>query len=234
MTHRKAFILWAVVVFALIAAPAISAELNFVSREQVDLTKLLAPPPADRSPQTQAEILELIQIQKRCTPQEKASAVSDNRLSVFQFASGVLGPKFTWENLPLTEKFFKRLAKDGVSVFTAAKEKWSRTRPCLVSAEVRSCFGQDASEAYPSGHSTFGYLAAIVLANMIPEKKTELFDRAAQYAGNRMVCGVHYRSDIEAGRIGGTVIAAFAMQNPQFQKEFEEVRKEVRKTLGLP
>jgi acid phosphatase (class A) len=234
MTHRKAFILSAVIILSLISSPAISGQLNFVSREQVDLVKLLVPPPQDHSPQTQAEILEIIQLQKTRAPQEKASAVSDQRLSVFQFASGTLGPKFNWEDLPLTEKFFKSLSKDAISIFTVAKERLNRKRPFLVSAEVKPCSNQSASESYPSGHSIFGYLTAIVLANMIPEKKTELFERAAQYAENRLVCGVHYRSDIEAGRIGGTVIAAFAMQNQQFQKEYEEVRKEVRKNLGLP
>jgi acid phosphatase (class A) len=234
MIHRKGFILCAVIILTLISAQAIPGEANFVSREQVDLVKLLAPPSPDHSPRTQAEILELIQIQKMRTPQEKTLAASDDRLSVFQLASAVLGPRFTWENLPLTEKFFKRLARDGISIFAVPKEKWNRTRPFLVSADIKACSEHASSGAYPSGHSTFGYLAAIVLADMVPEKKTELFERADQYARNRMVCGVHYRSDIEAGRIVGTVIAAFAMQNPQYRKEFEEVRKEVRKTLGLP
>jgi acid phosphatase (class A) len=158
----------------------------------------------------------------------------DDKISVFQFASAILGPKFTLANLPLTEEFFRHLAKDGISIFNVAKERWNRTRPFLVSTEVKACSDYAASGAYPSGHSIFGYMTAIVLADMVPEKKAEFFERAAQYAGNRMVCGIHYRSDIEAGRIGGTVIAAFAMQNPRFQKEFEGVRKEVRKTLGLP
>lgn len=233
MTKRKGSILWIAIILVFFSTQAISGGGNFVSREQVDLVKLLAPPPSDNSSQTQAEILELIQIQKTRTPQEKASAVSDNKLSIFQFASDILGPKFNWENLPLTEKFFKRLSKDAISIFNVAKEDWHRTRPIVVSSEVKSCFDQAASGAYPSGHSTLGYLSAIVLAYMVPEKKVEIFERAAQYARNRMVCGVHYRSDIEAGRIGGTVIAAFAMQNPQFQKEFGEVKKEIRKTLGL-
>jgi acid phosphatase (class A) len=196
--------------------------------------KLLAPPPADHSPQTQAEILELIQIQKTRTPQERASAASDDRISVFQFASALLGPKFTVENLPLTEELFRRLAKDAIAIFSDPKEKWGRTRPFVVNTEVKACSEHASSGAYPSGHSICGYLTAIVLADMIPEKKGEFFERAVQYAGNRMVCGVHYRSDIEAGRIGGTVIAAFAMQNPRFQKEFGEARKELRKTLGFP
>jgi acid phosphatase (class A) len=68
---------------------------------------------------------------------------------------------------------------------------------------------------------------------MVPEKTVQIFERVSQYARNRMVCGVHYRSDIEGGRIAGTVIAAFAMQNPEFKKEFDMVRKEIRKTFGL-
>jgi acid phosphatase (class A) len=234
MTHRKGFILCAVIILTLISAQAVSAEANFVSREQVDLVKLLAPPPPDCSSRTQAEIVELIELQKIRTPQEKTLAVSDDKLSVFQFAPAVLGPKFTVANLPLTEELFRHLAKDAISIFNGPKDKWNRKRPFMVSTEVEACSEHASSGAYPSGHSIFGYLAAIVLADMVPEKEVELFERAAQYARNRMVCGVHYRSDIEAGRIGGTVIAAFAMQNPRFRREFEEVRKEVRKTLGLP
>jgi acid phosphatase (class A) len=234
MTHRGGFILWTVIILTLVSVQAVSADANFVSREQVDLVKLLAPPPSDHSPQTQAEILELIEIQKTRTPQDKSLAASDDKLSVFQFAPAILGAQFTVKNLPLTEEFFRHLAKDAISIFNGPKEKWNRARPFMVSTEIKACSEHAASGAYPSGHSTFGYLAAIVLADMVPEKRAELFERAAQYAGNRMVCGVHYRSDIEAGRIGGTVIAAFAMQNPRFRKEFEEVRKEVRKTLGLP
>jgi acid phosphatase (class A) len=49
-----------------------------------------------------------------------------------------------------------------------------------------------------------------------------------------MVCGVHYRSDVEAGQIAGAVIAAFAMQNPRFGKDYEEARRELRKVLGFP
>ncbi len=104
----------------------------------------------------------------------------------------------------------------------------------MVNSEVKACSEHASSGAYPSGHSTSGYLTAIVLADMIPEKRAEFFERAARYARNRMVCGVHYRSDIEAGQIGGTVIAAFAMQNPRFLRDYAEARKEVRKVLGLP
>ncbi|HYA14593.1 MAG TPA: hypothetical protein VEF33_09675, partial [Syntrophales bacterium] len=67
-----------------------------------------------------------------------------------------------------------------------------------------------------------------------PEKKAEIFARAGQYGYHRMVGGVHYRSDIEAGRISGTVIAAIMMQHPDFQEEFSRARNEIRRILQLP
>lgn len=225
--------LWAAIILTFIFIP-VSEAANFVSREQVDLVRLLGPPPADQSPQTRTEILELLQLQQIATPQDRDAAAADDRISVFQFASSILGPRFTVANLPLTEELFRRLSKDAISLFVESKDQWNRTRPARINGEIKPCSDHASSGAYPSGHSTCGYLTAIVLAEMLPEKKPEIFERAGQYARNRMVCGVHYRSDIEAGQIAGTVIAAFAMQNPRFRKDFEEARKEVRTLLGLP
>ena len=61
---------------------------------------------------------------------------------------------------------------------------------------------------YPSGHANAGYTIAIVLAQMVPEKRAEIFARAQAFALNRVIGGVHFRSDIEAGRLSGTLIAA--------------------------
>jgi acid phosphatase (class A) len=235
--RRKGTILLVWIIFVFLSAQAIpnaiSGEANFVSPEQVDLTKLLAPPPPDVSTQTRAEISELIRVQKVRSPEEEALAVSDNDVSIFQLASETLGPGFKPENLPLAVKFFKRLSDDERSIVSLAKKHWNRPRPFLLSSEVKSCFGQIQSGAYPSGHTTFGYASAVILSDIVPEKRVEIFESAARYGRSRMVCGVHYPSDVDAGRTAGTVIAAFAVQNPQFLKEFGEVKKEIRKALGL-
>lgn len=234
MIARKRSILSVVFLFLWLAAPAFSGDGYFIKNAQVDLLRLLPPPPADDSTQTRAEIAELVQIEKSLTPMEKEAAMADNDHSVFQLASSVLGPKFKVENLPLTTKFFEHVKEDGRSAYGIAKDEWRRTRPYMASSDVKSCFdGMPMSGSYPSGHSTLGNLQAIVLSDMVPEKRAQIFERAAQYARNRMVCGVHYRSDIEAGRIAATVIAAFEMQNPEFMKEFNGAKQEVRRVLGL-
>jgi acid phosphatase (class A) len=170
MLRRKKILFYVAIIPALLLTQAVSEAANFVSPEQVNLAKLLAPPPWDHSSRTQAEIGELIRIQKESTPQERSAAMADDRLSVFQFASSILGPAFTVANAPLNEELFRRLSKDAISIFTEPKEKWNRSRPFAVSGELKACFEHASSGAYPSGHSTFGYLTAVVLADMIPEK----------------------------------------------------------------
>jgi len=42
--------------------------------------------------------------------------------------------------------------------------------------------------AYPSGHGTAGYLEALVLTMMVPEKRDAILARADDYAHSRLVC----------------------------------------------
>jgi len=87
--------------------------------------------------------------------------------------------------------------------------------------------------SYPSGHSTFGAMTAILLADMVPEKRAELFQRGWDYGRSRVVGGVHFPSDVEAGRIQATVMTALMMQNPDFKTDFAAARAELRAALGL-
>jgi acid phosphatase (class A) len=68
---------------------------------------------------------------------------------------------------------------------------------------------------------------------MVPEKATELYARGYQYGANRVIAGVHFPTDLEAGRMAATVIAAGLMQNPQFQSEFETAKAELRAAQQL-
>jgi acid phosphatase (class A) len=217
---------------AVLAMPALADTLPYVTAKQVDLTRLLAPPPADDSAQSRAELQEVLREQAQRTPQQVAAAVADQQEDVFRFAN-VLGARFTPANLPLASKFFARVADNEGVVVDPAKDVWKRPRPFLLSAEVKPCVKMSKSGAYPSGHASVGYLLAVVLSEMVPEKRKEIFARAADFAHNRIVGGVHYPSDIDAGHVAGTLIAAEMMKQPEYQHDFADARAEVRKLLGL-
>jgi acid phosphatase (class A) len=209
------------------------SETVFVSREQVDLIRLLPPPPAVGSAEQQEEMALLVRLQQERTPAMVAFALADAERSVFRFAD-VVGPQFTAETLPVTAAFFKAVKETGDHVLERAKKHWDRPRPYASNPEITPCVPKPGNASYPSGHSTFGTLVSIVLANMLPEKAVALAARAEQYRFNREIGGVHYPSDVAAGRIAGTVIAAFLFHNPEFQKQYAEARAETRRALGLP
>jgi acid phosphatase (class A) len=48
-----------------------------------------------------------------------------------------------------------------------------------------------------------------------------------------VVGGIHYASDIEMGRISGTVIAQTISAHADFKQEFEDAKAELRAALGL-
>ncbi|MYN40376.1 hypothetical protein GTP55_13420 [Duganella sp. FT109W] len=79
-----------------------------------------------------------------------------------------------------------------------------------------------------------GYLAALTLIEMVPDQRDAILARADAYAHNRLVCGVHYPSDIAASKLLAYTTHAVMETNPQYQAELAPARAELRRLLGLP
>jgi hypothetical protein len=56
------------------------------------------------------------------------------------------------------------------------------------------------SPSYPSGHTTYGYTGAVVLAVLVPERYPQMMVRGAEYGNNRVIMGAHYAMDVLAAR----------------------------------
>jgi acid phosphatase (class A) len=137
--------------------------------------------------------------------------------------------------LPKTAAFFERVSKFDKLEVKEAKAYWKRPRPSLVSGQVHPLSKEKPDDwSYPSGHATFGYTTAVLLANMLPEKRAEIFARADLYAQHRIVMGVHFPSDLEAGKLAGTVVAAEILRDPRWQDDYRAARDELRHALGMP
>jgi len=214
--------------------PSSGAELQYLESAQPDLTTLLAPPPAPDSASQQRDLQAVLAIQASRSTTELAQADADSHKTVFRFAD-VLGPHFDAASLPITAAFFKRLSEQGAQPMKQAKAYWKRPRPYNVSALVHPGIETEGkSPSYPSGHATFAYLCAVVLANMVPEQRAAIFARAEVFAQGRVIGGVHYPTDVEAGKLSGTLIAAAMLQNPAFRSDLQQATQETRDALGLP
>ena len=217
----------------LLTEPLWAYDASYISLNQVNLAELLAPPPTSQSNEQELDLMAVLRMQKESTASQRERAVADNELSVFRTAEDVLGPNFTPPRVPKTAEFFDRIWKDYREIILATKDVWHRPRPYEVSTDVKPIGKLEKSGSYPSGHATRGYLGAIILSNMLPEKRESLFARAREYGDNRIVAGDHFPSDVEAGRFAATAMAVAFIQNDKFSNDFAEAKAELRSQLGL-
>jgi acid phosphatase (class A) len=189
----------------------------------------LPPPPVAGSVEEKAEFAELHAIAARSTPAELAAATHDAEDETPDIFNAAIG--FDVAAKPATFKLLDMVVKEEDEDTKAPKAFFHRLRPYSVDPRLKSCEpvkpGKRAN-SYPSGHATLGFSMAVVLASLMPEKSQAILARASEYAAHRLVCGVHYRSDIVAGQEFGTVLALRLMQNSQFQAQMALARDELR------
>ena len=190
----------------------------------VDLTQLLAPPPNLDSPLERYDQKKIAEALAQRTNADMLQVATDKHRSIFVFSS-VLGKPFSAANLPLTAALFRHVGADTETLVAQAKAHFARPRPPGA---------PQTHGSYPSGHAAFAACSAVLLSQMVPEKRDGLFARASIFAESRIVAGVHYPSDVEAGWISGTVIAAALMRQPRFETDFAVATAEARRALGLP
>ncbi|PST18400.1 phosphatase PAP2 family protein [Mesorhizobium plurifarium] len=203
----------------------------YIDPETFDSTRYLPPPPEGLLADDDMDLV--LRWQERRTPEMAEASLADSEQSVFRWAD-VLGPEWKEENFPIAKQFFHQVYKTESNLNKQGKEKWNRARPGALNDAVEAVSEFKNYGAYPSGHAAFSHFTAIVLAQMIPEKGEEIMQRGRDLGFSRVIGGVHFPSDVEAGRILGAICAVMVRDNPAFLADFAEARAEVRKGLRLP
>jgi acid phosphatase (class A) len=222
---------------AAVAASQFAATTNgaYLTATSLNLYRLLPSPPKAGSAQERADLDELLRLQASRTPAEVQRARDDATVSIFRFADALGNPpQFTPDNLPLTAALFARVEKDESLFMNTAKDAFGRPRPFLIEPRLAPVVARPPSASYPSGHTTWAVACAIILADMVPERRVQIFARADEYAHNREVGGVHYPSDVAAGHLAGTALAVELFNMPRFDADERAAGNELRQDLGLP
>src|SRR5579863_6769899 len=158
--------------------------LHYLRPGEVDLSKILPPPPKPNSSAQRRDLAISLSYQRRRTPAMIALARADQDRSIFRFGV-IFGDRFTAPLLPKTAALFDNALSDERIVGAEAKKFWSRPRPFAASTLVRPCVDEPPTDSYPSNHATTAMLYARILARMLPEQSRRIFARVAQYAKNR-------------------------------------------------
>jgi len=238
----------------LFAVPALAAgDEPYIAPDRIDFSHIIPPPPAPGTAAEQRDIAAVLEAQARASDAERARAIADAQISPYTFAD-VLGPKFRERKLPITTAFFDRVIRTVAPLYGSGKVYWHHDRPFVMDANVRSpdemikgvCNAKPGpgspatplcpngvNYSYPSGHSIYGTLVGILLGEMVPEKRDALLARGRLYGESRVINGVHFPTDIEAGRIEAAVIYVLLMENERFRSDLAQAKAELRAVLAL-
>lgn len=208
----------------------IGAQAGLLSPGEVDASRYLPPPPAAGSAVEKGELKELHAIAARSSKALKAIATRDAKDESPDIFNDAIG--FDATAKPETARLLEMVIEEEDGDSKTAKAYFHRLRPYAVDPGVRACEPVKpgkikAANSYPSGHSSLAFSMGVVLASLIPQKAQAILARAQEYAEHRLVCGVHYRSDIVAGQQFGTVLALKLMQHPAFRAQMELARAEL-------
>lgn len=114
-----------------------------------------------------------------------------------------------------------------------AKVHYNRPRPYAFFGED-TCNPEQQAElstngSYPSGHTSIGWATALVLAELNPDRQDEILERGFQMGESRVICGYHFQSDVDAGRITAAGCVARLHADPNFTKQLDKAKKEFAK-----
>jgi acid phosphatase (class A) len=70
--------------------------------------------------------------------------------------------------------------------------------------------------SYPSGHAAIGWAWALILSEIAPEQTDAILARGRAFGENRLICNVHWQSDVIAGRLMGAASAPYRSSAPLF------------------
>lgn len=138
------------------------------------------------------------------------------------------------QNTPRLYTLLRRSLTDAALATAAAKSHYARTRPFVEQGESTCAPADEASlrknGSYPSGHAAIGWAWALILTEIAPEHGDAVLARGRTFGESRLVCNVHWQSDVVEGRFMAAGLVARLHANPAFRNDIEAARAELAAT----
>lgn len=199
----------------------------------------------------QQNLAEAVIVNNTASPATARAAVNDNYAiegpTIFDALGSTLTPAFFAAlragQLPKTSSLLLGDESLAGQRITTSKEKkyFQYKRPFEVVPQLIRHYGDSrpdlyesvrGSGSYPSGHTTWGYTEAFLIAAMLPELGPQILARGAEYGYHRIVLGVHYPLDVIGGRMVAQATAAELLGDSRFAGLFAQARTELRSVLA--
>ncbi|MDD0811297.1 phosphatase PAP2 family protein [Curvibacter sp. RS43] len=147
-----------------------------------------------------------------------------------QFACA-LGMDIQADRSPHLNALLRRTFADAGLATYKAKNYYNRVRPFVVNKTSTCLPSSDAALAkdgsYPSGHTAIGWTWALLLSEVSPERTNALLQRGLAFGQSRVVCGAHWQSDVDNGRLVAAGVVARLHSDAVFRAQMALAQQEV-------
>lgn len=124
-----------------------------------------------------------------------------------------------------------RSLTDTTRTVRIVKNQYRRPRPYLINKKP-ICTPEyqtqmEGNGSYPSSHAAIGWVWALVLSEIAPDRADATLARGLAFGHSRIVCNVHWNSDVVEGRILAAAIVARLHAEPAFRADLDLVKAEI-------
>ncbi len=144
--------------------------------------------------------------------------------------SCAMGKEVSQQATPVAWRLLHKIELDVRTLGTPAKNHFDRKRPALGN-DKPICVPREkwleTNASYPSGHSMVAWSWALILTEAMPAKADALLRLGQESGDSRVICGVHYPSDVEAGRVLSAGMVARLHAEPAFNADLAALKREL-------
>jgi acid phosphatase (class A) len=188
--------------------------LEFVTSQAISADDF-PPPPAQGSEMDEADLAKVLELQSVRTYEQCVRASKEVELSFATLFGPPYGP-LSFEEVLAGRPLYLKLVNDTEQFTNLVRAAYRRERPFQKSTSVQTCLPRQESTSYPSNHAANARIAALVFSLVYPERAEQLMARADEVALDRVIGGVHFPSDIEAGKSIADNLFAQMKETPKF------------------
>lgn len=234
MIHRAALL-----AIALTATTASSnGPAGFIGPAAAQLVDTIPPPPVNGSAAAQADRTAYLEADHLVGSSDWERAIGDRAEApedmLARMRCATRRP-IDSRTAPATLALLTRARIDLSYAVKVLKQRYNRPRPYAGDLHAQLCepvpaeMRQQTSPSYPSGHASEAALTGYILASLLPAQSSTILQRARQYGEDRVVCRVHFPSDVQAGQALAAAMFAREQADARFRTDSTRARGELER-----
>lgn len=209
----------------------------FTPNQLPNLTNILPAPPEETSEAFAHDIMRYYWGKQQREDEERAAIARRQATwtleTMYNEFSEPYGMEISSANTPQLCKLLDKALQTADKICDGIKSHYNRRRPfdrlnekLLTDGNEESANSLKQNGSYPSGHTNRSWVCALILAEINPNNAEAIYVCGLTYGESRVIVGAHWQSDVDAGRIAGSIAYSRLHTSQAFREQLENAKNE--------